>query len=289
MRMNLFKQNPKEIHQLVLAFSAVAVFYIYMERTMPVYIYVGEKESIVSNRVVPIPSAEENVKAGVTGFNVLHIEASGPSLAQSNFDVDPAGSVTVYFNERVDFGNVVRKFSLSKASNEETVSLSAKQELRSGYEGDFTWEWQKDWIEKVIFTPEVPLEAGEKYIAKLEPGYFNKSRLVASNQGMQLNILVSSLPGFLNSSFKDGSTGVVLDDRMIIRFKSPMDKESLLEGMQFGPISEKLNISVHSKSVTIDNVLEPATGYTLFVPASTLDLYGRSLGEDISITFSTAD
>lgn len=271
--MNLFKVNPQRYFEVLLAMIFTALI---------LGVYVGTVNEYTRPTAPMVPDTISQQPA-VPAFSVTNIIAAGPSYAQHNFDTDPNGLITVFFNEEVDAYDVTSKVVLKKVESGEQIVVDFFDTLLNP-DGPSQASWQSAWKQKVLFTPAQELEPATAYEITILPGYFNKEGTYSSARGMTLNFTTSNLPGFLTSNVEDNVLG---DSTVRIIFTSPMSKENVLQEITTTPEITDLEsyLAVYDKTVEISAEFEPNVSYEITIPDTTLDAYGRPLGEVVTLSF----
>lgn len=274
--MNLFKTNPHKVFEVLMAMILVGMAHvIFTNLNRPKNVQVPVKGD---------PQVVEAIKK--RGFGVIAVELDAPSLARSNFDVNPAGDITLYFTEEADPYDVESKLLIR---DEETSEVLTANFVSVGVKDpnvpvNFM---NMGWAQKMVFSPEKDLDPNSSYTISLAPGYFNKDGTKAASMGMQMSFTTSAEPGLLNATVEDGDTNVPLDTPVRLTFLSPLSTEEMEQKVQISPRNEFFYVLVQDKNLLVYG-LEPGQTYTLYVPEDTVDMYGRVLGESIELSFTTA-
>ena len=218
-------------------------------------------------------------------FGVIHVGLDSPSYAQSNFDVNPKTPIILFVNGRVAQKDIADKFSLkntiSKESFPVTVTIVDRTEEDSG---DYSWKWEQEWVQKVMFTPINPLAPATRYEIRVASGLSSEDKQTFSPLDFVYEFMTADEPGLQSTNVPD--TGVFTDgDNIKIIFKSPMNTKDLENKIRLGPFDVAFKIINNDKILVIENVFTKDTNYTLTIPADTKDIYGRELGESVDLKF----
>ena len=281
--MNLFKKNPKRLFEVIAATVLVSLAYY-----LVVYFTGIRVKAPQSTEITTLPTVEKREEQPIDydSFGVVHIEVDSPSYAKSNFDVNPTTTVTVYFNEAVDLQDVLGKFRLIDKVTGESVSVEMTSELRapSDTADSYTKKWQEVWQQKVILSPAPELETVTMYVVEIESGYYNELRTGTSGSNFRFEFLTADEPGILSTNLDNHDYEMKSSESVKVIFKSPMREEDLSAKVQLLPLTN-FTLQVNDKIMTISTPLEVGS-YQLVIPANTMDIYERSLGDDFVVDFN---
>jgi hypothetical protein len=282
--MNLFKKDPKKIFQLLAAILTV-VFTYYMAAY---FVRTAAPNNKKEEKPIVPPSVTEREEPQVNyqAFGPIHLEVNSPSYAKSNFDVSPLTPITIYFNENIDQDALLKNFSLTNRETGESiaVNLSSRERNSSDNEENYNWKWQRYWQQKVILTPEVELQPVTMYQVEIMPGISNEDKTHTTAQGMTFNFLTADNPGILSTNNKEEG-GFSKREYLKVIFNSPMSLSELEEKISLSPSADYIPL-VNDKIMDIPLKDFSAGEYTLTIPESTKDIYGRVLGQTYTINFS---
>lgn len=280
--MNLFKKNPKRLFEII-----AATFLVLLAYYLVVYFTGIGVKTPQSTKITTLPTVEKREEQPIDydSFGVVHIEVDSPSYAKSNFDVNPTTTVTVYFNEAVDLQDVLGKFRLIDKVTGESVSVEMTSELRapSDTADSYTKKWQEVWQQKVILSPAPELEPVTMYVVEIESGYYNELRTGTSGSNFRFEFLTADEPGILSTNLDNHDYEMKSSESVKVIFKSPMREEDLSAKVQLLPLTN-FTLQVNDKIMTISTPLEVGS-YQLVIPANTMDIYERSLGDDFVVDF----
>ena len=280
--MNLFKKNPKRLFEII-----AATFLVLLAYYLVVYFTGIGVKTPQSTKITTLPTVEKREEQPIDydSFGVVHIEVDSPSYAKSNFDVNPTTTVTVYFNEAVDLQDVLGKFRLIDKVTGESVPVEMTSELRapSDTADSYTKKWQEVWQQKVILSPAPELEPVTMYVVEIESGYYNELRTGTSGSNFRFEFLTADEPGILSTNLDNHDYEMKSSESVKVIFKSPMREEDLSAKVQLLPLTN-FTLQVNDKIMTISTPLEVGS-YQLVIPANTMDIYERSLGDDFVVDF----
>ena len=280
--MNLFKKNPKRLFEII-----AATFLVLLAYYLVVYFTGIGVKTPQSTKITTLPTVEKREEQPIDydSFGVVHIEVDSPSYAKSNFDVNPTTTVTVYFNEAVDLQDVLGKFRLIDKVTGESVSVEMTSELRAPSDTavSYTKKWQEVWQQKVILSPAPELEPVTMYVVEIESGYYNELRTGTSGSNFRFEFLTADEPGILSTNLDNHDYEMKSSESVKVIFKSPMREEDLSAKVQLLPLTN-FTLQVNDKIMTISTPLEVGS-YQLVIPANTMDIYERSLGDDFVVDF----
>ena len=281
--MNLFKKNPKRLFEII-----AATFLVLLAYYLVVYFTGIGVKTPQSTKITTLPTVEKREEQPIDydSFGVVHIEVDSPSYAKSNFDVNPTTTVTVYFNEAVDLQDVLGKFRLIDKVTGESVPVEMTSELRapSDTADSYTKKWQEVWQQKVILSPAPELETVTMYVVEIESGYYNELRTGTSGSNFRFEFLTADEPGILSTNLDNHDYEMKSSESVKVIFKSPMREEDLSAKVQLLPLTN-FTLQVNDKIMTISTPLEVGS-YQLVIPANTMDIYERSLGDDFVVDFN---
>ena len=214
-------------------------------------------------------------------------------------DKNPNGPITVYFNQKVNKQDIIDKFTLrSTAHMDFSPEVPVRAVFSDRTKGDdlpyYQDEWSRNWKQKVSFYPLSPLKPLTTYKASLAQGFLNESSRATAEYGIDHVFTTANLPGFVFSNIKDGDVDVGQDTRLELTFKSPMDPKEVQRNFQvkIGGVvdnsSAYFGVDYGGKVVGYSKFLKRSTDFQFYLPSHTRDKFGRSIGEDVHISFKTA-
>ncbi len=226
---------------------------------------------------------------------VLNIEASGKGYIQ-NTDSDPRGPISVYFSQFVDQTSVLENLKLIGPGGESIpYRVTVRNRTAKDYSDYYYQEWQEKWQQKYDLYPLQTLMPSSIYTVDAAPGIQSAVGSAVTENGYTLNFTTAGLPGYLGSNIASGSQDVRDPSRLELRFNTLMDAEDAARKAVItkngNAVSEDMFVyaSSYNKTLNFNRYLERSSSYSFFIPANTLDVYGRPLGQDIRIAFTTAE
>jgi len=226
---------------------------------------------------------------------ILHMDADSVS-GEKALEANPKGPVTVYFNQGVDRQSVIDRLSFSKQLDSSEVPYRveflnrSKADDKSYYRND----WERHWQQKVVIFPTVTMEPMGSYVLRLDAGFGSEQGSATAEFGQNYSFVTADLPGYLHSRISDGETEVRKEERVVFSFKSPMDSVEMKSKVVIkknGTVTNDdyfITASTRTKKVSFYRYLDRSTFFEVYIPASTRDAYGRPLGEDVRLSFTTA-
>lgn len=280
--MNLFKKDPEKIFQVVAALITVVlaiVLFVFFSTRKNEFVPMPKKqiEEVVSQK----PSQPD-----LDSFGAVHVSVESPSFARSNFDVNPATDINVYFNKEVDKDSLAGKVSLIELSTLETVELELVDSVVKQPEedtGNYTWKWEKTWKEYHTYRPASELKNLGRYKLSIRSGYQDTDSTETCTRNFIYEFMVASNPGIANTNISQEDT-IPLSDGLRISFSSPMSIETLKESVIVTPSVEGLSYELFDKIFVIKGFVK-GQSYSVAVPQSLTDLYERNMPEDTSFDF----
>lgn len=276
--MNLFKSNPDK--GLVYVYAIILVASVF-------YIYDGLYEFHFGNKISPKKTSTARKVVQPVPFGVVGIKTAGPSYAQHNFDVDPTGEITIFFNEIVNTSTLKDHVLLRDVDSDEYIPLGVLSQSLNSEENINALYPYSSWVQSISFLPEQALETSSSYEVTVLPGFSSLNNINnTASRGMTLAFTTADSPGFLSSNVLENNVLGTSSLRLV--FKSPMDKDEIVNKIEITPEIMDLEylIKVYDKNVEVLGDFEEGVEYTLYIPEGTLDLYGRALDEEINITFT---
>jgi len=188
--------------------------------------------------------------------------------------VHPASILLITFNMPMD-----------RASVEAATTLSA-----NGAAVPVTFEWRDD--RSVNLTPVAPLALATEYTLSVAASAsdINGGATMDSDHVSTFDTL--PLPGVVSTFPEDGAVADVWQRGTNIEFASPMDDATIEDQIVITPdpgdVDYFINEWDEGYSVYLDFELTPDTEYTVTVPGTAADVFGNTLGEDYTYTFSSA-
>ncbi|MCB0160616.1 MAG: Ig-like domain-containing protein, partial [Caldilineaceae bacterium] len=205
---------------------------------------------------------------------VVHIEPIGMPVA-------PDTDVRVVFSQPMDRTTTQAAFTM-------TPTLGADRTVVSGA---FTWQ---DRDTAFTFTPDKPLEFGQKYLITVDDTALAAGGDVALTPFTQVTHLqVVQLPEVQGTIPADGDTNVPTDRAITIQFNVPLSSTTVLPNIDVTPLLTTTRVysfyNEYLNEVTLNWFMEANTPYTVTVGADIADPYGNTLGEETVIRFTTGD
>ena len=276
----------------------------------PANLVLGQKYTITLNR--DLESLDGDILKKGFSFDfvnfapaALHISAlkygSYHSYdSESIIDINPKGPFTIYFNQRVSQADITKKLHLTYKDKGvqvpvefRTVFVDRTQEDNLDYYSS-TSPWRKFWIQRVELYPIRPLTPVANYTVTLDAGFAGEYGNSISEAGISLSFMTANLPGFVSSTITNNEKDIAEDRDIDVVFRSPMDRETsvkyitLINDNTGKPVSFYGYLTDANKRFRITDTLARSTKYTLHIPDTLQDKFGRALGQDTTITFTTA-
>ncbi len=192
--------------------------------------------------------------------------------------VGPDAAVRLTFSQPMDRASTEDAFDLYLANSDIVMS------------GEVTWNEASTTL---TFTPTEPLPFGESFQIVVE-----NTALPASLQGTLRERFVGNfatvpLPAISTMTPADGSDEASPEQLVIITFNAPLSRTTLMENITIAPLLT--NTVVYSYYNEWDGQLildwnkQANTTYEVTIGADVQDLYGNTLGEETTLSFTTGD
>lgn len=226
---------------------------------------------------------------------ILNIQPTSVSNVQ-NSGVNPNGPITIYFNQRVDRQSVFERLSLSQLNNKSQIGYTVKFIDRPNEDKQHYYyrEWESKWVQKAEVYPSVVLQPKGTYTLSLEAGFKSEEGGATAEFGQNVSFVTADLPGYISANIANGAVNVDEQKNLKLDFKSPMNSEEIEKTAVIkknGVITDDdyfIYANSYDNSVSFGRYLDRSTFYEITIPANTKDAYGRSLGQDVHISFTTA-
>ncbi|MBU1110429.1 Ig-like domain-containing protein [Patescibacteria group bacterium] len=177
---------------------------------------------------------------------------------------------------------------MNRQSVEERFDLFEKD---AGGEVAVNFSWDSD--KEFIFEPIQDLNPLTVYHAQLNSGALGKLGNYGSEAELGWDFKTADLPGLVFTTPNDKQTLWGQDNyergSFKLTFKSPMNSGEIEELIKVNPLPESdFNVSGWGRKATLYFWQKASTEYTITIPQTVKDLYGRSLPQTYTIQFSTA-
>jgi len=157
---------------------------------------------------------------------ILDMEVEGAFYNSTN-DVDPNGPFTVYFNQSIEQQSLRERVRLFDRNTREQIPFNLYFSSRTKEDDRDYYAYQRrGWEQKVEIYPQRTLEPDMTYTLQIDPGFKSSEGDALAVNGRSLNVTTASLPGFIDSSIKEGEEEVG-EDHLRLSFKSPMDAKEI--------------------------------------------------------------
>ncbi len=212
--------------------------------------------------------------------------------------VAPDNAVSVSFSLPMD-----------QASTESAFSLT-EQIASTPVAGNISWNIT-DTI--LTFTPTVALDFGGKYAIQVDDTALAASQEGAIAAAYSSDFTVVPLPAVLTTSILDGAAGVNPETDLRVRFSAPVSETTVLENIRIEGILTTTQVISYTYSDYYENsnqgaetilqswpqgydthlmlnwYREPNKTYTVTIGGDIADVYGNTIGEDTTLSFTTGD
>jgi uncharacterized protein YfaS (alpha-2-macroglobulin family) len=231
--------------------------------------------------VADVTAVDESTLAEPFTFSftvaVPEIIETVPEGAASNVRLD--SDVQMRFNQAIDRESLEANFFLRPEGLD--VALPG------------TFEWSGD-SAGFMFTPDDPLTLDTTY----EYGYTDDSVSAANSEatlpGYTTSFRTVPLPAIISTEPGDDTTLVMGQgfNGFILNFASPMDPETLRDKIVIEPapaVEPDFFYRDWNDSYAISFNVEPATEYTITIEPGMADIYGNTIQEPLTFSFTTSD
>jgi len=183
---------------------------------------------------------------------------------------DPATTISLTFNQ-----------PMAQAETEKL--LSVRNAARDKVEGTLSWQ-----DATLVFKPASPLDRGERISVELAQGAPAASGEAAIEAPYRASFRVAPALAFSGSTPRSGARNVAYDEPISLSFTCPIDVESLRESLKVDPEVD-LGLWTDETGTTAQAwlSLKPSTTYTITIDKGMKDLYGGTLGKEVTISFTT--
>ncbi|HRJ45107.1 MAG TPA: Ig-like domain-containing protein, partial [Caldilineaceae bacterium] len=200
---------------------------------------------------------------------VLASTPSGPGIA-------PDGVVTVQFSQPMDQPSAESAFRVGHlAGDGPTVA------------GSFAWPPPGD---SVTFTPDNPLEFGERYALIVTTDALSYSGAGNLAAEWRESFQVVGLPGIASTEPQDGRDEVSPEAGVTVRFTGHLSITTVLDNVTISPAITDTAVysyfSPYSNELYLNWAMQPQSRYTVTLGGAIADIYGNSLGEDRSFSWT---
>jgi len=185
--------------------------------------------------------------------------------------VNPHTAIHVSFNQPMDKTSVKLHFHLLDPSNQAVAG---------------TVSWLTDTL---IFQPDVPLQPGSTYKAKIAAGAINASGSSKMPNDFTWSFTVADIPRLVSSQPADGDLKAQPNGRLVLNFSTPMDQASLLRNLTILPKPTEVYSSWSKESTIVQFYIpfDPSERYTVTLGSGVVDLFGRPLEGKRQIVFQS--
>lgn len=194
--------------------------------------------------------------------------------------VGPDSSFVISFSQPMDQASTEAAFTFQSTDEEGAAPVAG------------TFDWSAD-QQTVTFTPTVDLDFGGSYALTVNTGAQPTSQQGNLREEYTANFLVAPLPAVQSTMPSDGATDTPPDMTVSLRFNTTISETTLLPNISVTPTLSTTQVAVYYRSwentVDVNWFRESDTTYTVTVGADVADLYGNTLGEEYSFSFTTGD
>lgn len=203
-----------------------------------------------------------------------------PDINQGNVLLD--SPVQVRFNQVMDQASVAESFSLvgsfyDEETDEETLTTVAG-----------TFEWSEDG-QGFSFTPDEQLDLGTFYTATVGEGAVTLDSGVALSGETVWNFFTVPEPAITGTSPADGDFARPYGGFTIF-FASPMDTDTLRDRITIEPEPTReieYFYRTYNNRYAVSFPPEPSTEYTITLDAGMADIYGNTIDESYTFSYTT--
>lgn len=194
------------------------------------------------------------------------------------YDVAPQQVWKVEFSFAANEASVQDAFSLIKEGESSSIAV------------DFSWNSESE----VLIRPVTPLEPSQMYRAIFKAGFTAEGSDIGAETNTGWKFQVTALPGFESSTPSSDTEGWGdgEDERgstVDLNFSSPMNLTSLQDQVVVSPTPEtEVTVTGYGKRLYVNFWQSPSTTYTITIPPTVKDAFGRELGAEYTISFGTA-
>ncbi len=189
----------------------------------------------------------------------------------------PGEAVRVFFTQPMEPTSAEAAFSLTAESGEEV-------------EGAFTWG---ELGTQLTFTPTVELARGGSYTIAVDMSAQPAAGVGGMRDAFSSTFTVAPLPAVERTTPADGSTNVLPDQQVVIRFTTPLSTATLLPNVTISPMLTTTSVyswfNEWEGELTLEWNKQAHTTYTVSVGAGAEDLYGVAMEEPYTFSFTTGD
>jgi uncharacterized protein YfaS (alpha-2-macroglobulin family) len=226
---------------------------------------------------------------------VVHMEATSVSY-EKNTVSSPFGPVKLFFNQNIDQQslNDRLRFYRQKDRAEVPFTLSVRGRTKEDNKTYYYDEWESKWEQKVDVYPGITLDPKETYVLQLDSGFKSSIGSATAEFGQSVTFMTADLPGYSSSNIYNGEENIKENRRLEMHFRSPMDRDDLQRNvvikMNGVVTSEDFFISSNPSSgfVYFNRFLDRSSRFEIYIPSHTKDAYGRQLGQNVNLSFTTA-
>jgi uncharacterized protein YfaS (alpha-2-macroglobulin family) len=205
-------------------------------------------------------------------FTTLRPSVVQTMPARGDARVSPVGPYTVEFNMPMDEGATGAALSLSPAA-------------------PLTFEWSAD-ARVVTMTTEASLERGADYELNIATSATSASGGATLDRGETIPFTVVPTPAVISTDPADGTETMPYQlYGTSVQFTAPMDPDTLEDQVVIQPEPDDVDYNFYDNverfNMFLGFDLERDTEYTITIPASATDIWGESLGEAYTYSFTT--
>ncbi len=201
--------------------------------------------------------------------------------------IRPETKIYLQFNEPMDPSRAAPYISIMKSNGTVLMTVPSQVRYPTGDELDkFGWDNLAKNI--LLVVPTDKLEGGSKYFVQLKAGLPG----VVGNLGLAADkVITFSTPG--DFKFEGlSSESIRPDGALTLVFSNPVDMKELVQHLSFSPgieIPSEYSEGYYGTRTRTSLYLDflPDTTYSLKIDGALKDEFGNSLGQDISVSFST--
>ncbi len=226
----------------------------------------AEPYSFSFTTATPIVTGAQAMSASMPYFN-------GPAIP-------PDSTFTLSFSQPMDHESTAAALSLAKLDGNSTTETAL----------DLAWSANS---RTLTITPTNALDFGASYQVSVASSAQPASQQGNLREQFSQRFDVVPLPAVVQSTPDDGATNVPPDMTVSLQFNTVLSETTILPNISVTPTLTNTQIAAYYRSwentVDINWFREAGTTYTVTVGADVADLYGNTLGEPYSFSFTTGD
>jgi len=212
---------------------------------------------------------------------VIDVQAMSASMPYFNGPpIPPDSTFQIHFSQPMDQESTTAALSVARLDGDSETATTV----------DLAWAADSRMI---TITPTTSLDFGASYQVTVAESAQPASQQGTLRERFSQTFEIVPFPAILKSMPTDGTTNVSPEMTIVIQFNTVLSETTILPNISVTPTLTTTQLSTYYRSwensVNLNWFREAGTTYTVTVGAAVADLYGNTLDEPYTFSFTTGD